>query len=144
MILYFDRFGNLPPGIHLLSLEEIRAEFGQTTLRRQWLMQQLEKIIKIAQRTRKLKQLFVWGSFVSSKPNPNDIDILLVFSSDFSDGDISLESLYILEHEQAKLRFQADIFWVREGMNPEVFNLLLETYQKDREQRLRGIVEVKL
>lgn len=140
----FDSFGNLPPGIHLLSLEEIRTEFGQTTLRRQWLMQQFEKIVQIAQRTGKLKRLFLWGSFVSSKPVPNDIDVLLVFSSDFSDEDISLESLCILEHEQAKLRFQADIFWIREDINPEVFDLLLDTYQKDREQRRRGIVEVKL
>jgi len=144
MALSFDQFGNLPPGIHLLSLEEIRAEFGQAISRRQWLMQQFENIIQIAQRTGKLKRLFLWGSFVSSKPVPNDIDILLVLDSDFSDEYISPESLYILDHEQAKLRFQADIFWIRENISPEIFNLLLETYQKDREQRPRGIVEVKL
>jgi hypothetical protein len=52
--------------------------------------------------------------------------------------------LDLVDHERARLRFSADVFWVREEVGDEVLRLLLATYAIDREKRSRGIVEVIL
>lgn len=144
MNLVYDNFGNLAEGVLQLTLEQVRAEFGQANSQREWLMQQLDKISTIAQLTGKLKRMFLWGSFASRKPLPNDLDVLLVFSADFTDADLSNEALSILDHEHARMKYQADVFWIRDNIAPEIFEIFLETYQKDREQRRRGIVEIML
>jgi hypothetical protein len=84
-------------------------------------MQQLESLLEIAKGTGKLKRIFLWDSFASLKLIPNDLDVLLVFSADFADEDLSDEVISILDHEQAKVRYQADVFWIRENIVPEVF-----------------------
>ena len=144
MSLFYDIHGNLPKGVYQLRLEEIRAEFGSTNSQREWLMHQLNSLLALAQKSNKLKRFFVWGSFASQKPFPKDLDVLLVFSADFADDDLSEEIISMLDHEQARMRYQADVFWVRESMAPEALELLLDTYQKDRQHRDRGIVEIVL
>jgi hypothetical protein len=44
----------------------------------------------IAVKTGKLRRIFVWGSFVTTKPSPKDLDILLIMDEDFEVEQIEL------------------------------------------------------
>lgn len=79
----------LPPGVHEATPEEIEAVFvhdfkGSTTravVFRQWqiLNQAIERIIPI-------EKQWVYGSFVTSKKDPADIDIITHFDGAAMDG----------------------------------------------------------
>ena len=43
---------------------------------------------------------------------------------------------------QARLRFQADVFWTKASLDPQVLHLWLDTYQTGKDFTRRGIVEV--
>jgi hypothetical protein len=50
----------------------------------------------------------------------------------------------VFEHEQARLRFEADVFWATEAIGPEELTAWLSVYQLSRDMVPRGIVEVLL
>lgn len=62
MLPEFDNNGNLPVGIHPVSLDEIQARFGVNSTQRKWLVDRLREIIATAQVPGKLRRLFLWGS----------------------------------------------------------------------------------
>ena len=51
---------------------------------------------------------------------------------------------YVFEHEPARLRFEADIFWATEAVGAGVLASWLSVYQLSRDMQQRGIVEVIL
>jgi hypothetical protein len=72
MIPAFTERGLLPPGIHRATLDEIETRLA-TTPRRRKLMAGLREALhnlKLAG----VARVYINGSFVTSKPNPNDID----------------------------------------------------------------------
>ena len=69
--------GLLPPGVHEGSLGEVIARFGGSSAKRAEVTQQLRRIVETAQRTGRLRRLFIWGSYVTRKAEPNDIDLML-------------------------------------------------------------------
>lgn len=144
MLPEFDNNGNLPVGIHPVLLDEIQARFGVNSTRRKWLIDRLREIIATAQATGKLRRLFLWGSFVTAKEEPNDLDVLLIMAADFESSGVSGEAELLFDYLKAKMRFTADVFWAKESMPPEVLQVWLETYQITRDFQRRGIVEVTL
>jgi predicted nucleotidyltransferase len=107
-------------------------------------MENFEKIIAIAKSTGKLERIFLWGSFVSSKEFPQDLDLLLVVADDFAIDRVHPEARKVFDHVEARIAFGADIFWTRSSIGEETLNLWLETYQMTRDFEPRGIVEVLL
>lgn len=142
MLPKFDQNGNLPKGIYKASLNEIKLIFGCGSARRKWLFENLEKIIRIAKLTGKLERLVVWGSFVSNKELPQDIDLLMIMRDDFSLEKVAPESHPLFYNFQSKIAFNADIFWAKTSIGAETINLWLETYQTTKDFQSRGIVEV--
>ncbi|MBI1924574.1 hypothetical protein HYR99_10015 [Candidatus Poribacteria bacterium] len=73
----FDEKGLLPPGVHDCSLEEIMERFGtfQVTDCRVGLYAQLQAFLEEVRSTRLAVAVIVDGSFVTSKPAPEDIDL---------------------------------------------------------------------
>lgn len=67
--------GVLPPGVHPAPLDEIVAQFGSGNAVRHELGQRLRRIIEMAKGTGHLRRAFVWGSFVTAKPKPADVDL---------------------------------------------------------------------
>src|SRR5215510_6234087 len=67
--------GYLPSGVHEATLREIVECFGINTPRRQVLAGRLQELASLARATRKLRRMFIWGSFVTDKPFPRDLDI---------------------------------------------------------------------
>lgn len=140
MIPKFGKNGNLPKGLHNATLDEIRELFGVSSARRKWLFTNLEKIIKLARSTGKLERIIVWGSFVSSKELPQDIDLLLIMKEDFVVEDVDPGAKKVFDYPQGRIAFNADIFWAKSSIGEETINLWLETYQMTRDFRSRGIM----
>lgn len=136
--------GYLPPGVHGAAQDEIVARFGTSTPRRQVLADRLQELLSLASATRKLRRAFVWGSFVTDKPFPRDLDIFLLMQEGFDEEFINLPSVQkcVFEHEQARLLFEADVFWATEAIGTEVLASWLSVYQLSRDMVERGIVEV--
>ncbi|MBM4289604.1 MAG: hypothetical protein FJ135_15940 [Deltaproteobacteria bacterium] len=124
--------------------EEVLRRFGTISGRGQWLGEQLRTLLNLAESTGKLARVFLWGSFITSKEVPNDLDVLLIMQKDFSLSDLSPEARVLFEYVQARLRFQADVFWTKDSIDPEVLNVWLDTYQTGRDFTRRGIVEVSV
>jgi hypothetical protein len=78
MLPAFNSDGNLPEGIHCATLEAVLERFSTTSARRQWLGEQLRSLLALARATGQLSRVFLWGSFVTRKEAPNDLDVLLV------------------------------------------------------------------
>jgi hypothetical protein len=68
----FDKNGNLPPGVYIVSLKDIESNFTWTT-RRKKLFKGLKRAIDNLTKAN-VKKVWIDGSFVTSKNDPNDID----------------------------------------------------------------------
>src|SRR5436190_7492394 len=64
----FNSIGDLPPGIHRATLEEVIIRFGGGTSQRGDATATLVQVMRLAQTTGKLDRLIVFGSYVSNKP----------------------------------------------------------------------------
>lgn len=72
MIPEFDENGNLPPGVYWATWEEFKEQFG-TTPRRSLLIEGLKTAMEQL-KAAGCRTIYINGSFVTSKPNPNDFD----------------------------------------------------------------------
>jgi hypothetical protein len=140
---HFEKTGDLPEGLHLATLEEVLARFGTGSPRRRAVASRLLRIYRAARETGRLQKFIIFGSFVTTKPDPNDVDIILVMRDDFVLEGCAGVARKLFEHEEAEQEFGASIFWIRPSL------LLLETldeflayWQIKRDHTRRGIVEV--
>jgi hypothetical protein len=92
----------------------------------------------------KLLRVFVWGSFVTAKSAPRDLDVLLIMAEDFEVDQVAKASRVVFDSLRAKLMFEADVFWSRSSIGEELLQIWLQTYQISRNLRKRGIVELEL
>ena len=136
--------GELPPGVHTADWQEFLSRFGRSSPRRLWLSDRLRTILELAASGGRLRRVFVWGSFVTAKPAPRDLDILLIMSEDFQVAQVSAAAQGVFDSTRAKLQFESDVFWARGSIGQEVLDLWLDTYQTSRSFRKRGIVELEL
>jgi hypothetical protein len=139
----FNSEGDLPSGVHVTAWKEFHSRFGLATPRRVWLFGRLRAVVELAALTGKLRRIFVWGSFVTAKPAPRDLDILLIMDEDFEVERIAPPAREIFDSTRAKLQFESDVFWARASIGEEVLQTWLETYQTSRTFRKRGIVELE-
>ena len=82
MIPQFCDDGYLPEGLHLASEADITFRFGASTRQRRRLTLHLRRWIELARQIG-AKKLLIDGSFVTKKEDPNDIDAVILLSSDF-------------------------------------------------------------
>jgi hypothetical protein len=84
----FDPDGFLPAGVHDGTLEELKLRFGafQGSDRPPKLWSKLASFVNDAKASGLVRELVVDGSFVTVKPDPDDIDLILVVpvNHDFS------------------------------------------------------------
>jgi hypothetical protein len=140
----FTTTGDLPPGVYRATLTEVIERFGRGSAQRQVVAQRLRLIHQIARDTGHLVRFVVFGSFVSTKARPNEVDIFMIMDEGFNLeeywGDIRLA----FEHGAAQTHFGVSVFWQRDlpifGSQEEA----IEAWQITREHRRRGIVEVVL
>jgi len=135
--------GDLPPGVYLVDWQEFHSRSGTLSPRRSWLSGRLRTLLDLAATTGKLRRVFIWGSFVTAKPAPRDLDILLVMDDDFEIESIAVPAQAVFDSVRAKLLFESDVFWARASIGDEMLDLWLDTYQITRSFSKRGTVEVE-
>ena len=136
--------GDLPAGVYQATIGEVLARFGTGAPQRQAITAHLLQIYELASATGKLDRLVLFGSYITTKPEPNDIDMVLVMRDDFDLHACDEATRRLFDHKRAAETFGASIFWIRPAM------LLLESleefiahWQIKRDQTRRGIVEVR-
>lgn len=147
MLPEFDIDGDLPPGIHHATFDELERRFSRFVVsdRRINLFARFKQLVAMARRSGIVERLVLGGSFVTSKPDPNDIDIVIVLSSDL-DLDALTPSQYAVTDRSALRRVlktgALDVTTVRSGTTQ--MDLVLEFFQSKRDNKQVGVVEVKL
>jgi hypothetical protein len=145
MIPPFDREGNLPPGIHLATLEEVFATFGSSA-HRIGLLRGFQAAIDIF-RSAGCRRVYLDGSFVTSKEVPGDFDALWDVIGvdvatllqlepcfgDFSNGRAAQKARYSGEFFPANFR------------EPTFGGTFLDFFQIDKQSGLpKGIIAIDL
>lgn len=134
--------GELPLGVHRASLQETLDRFAVGTAQRMAVGQRLERIYHLALATGLLARFVVFGSFVTDKPEPNDVDVLLVMEDRFDGDQLKGESAVLFDHAAADAHFGASIFWVRRLATMGGEQAMVEYWQAKRGGGQRGIIEV--
>ena len=138
----FHLDGNLPEGVHAASWAELTEHFGGTE-RRQQLLHRLKQLYELASATTFLERFVVFGSFVTRKPEPGDVDIILVMRPGFQSALVEEPACFLFDHDEADRRFGASIFWIRTDLLIlETVEEFLDYWQTRRDGGRRGIIEV--
>ena len=139
----FNEAGDLPPGVHQATLDEVVSRFGSAQGRRGVCTRRLRHVYTLAKRTGRLQRFIIFGSYVTAKPNPNDVDVVLVMDGAFRLEDCPIEVRALFDHAVAQARYGASIFWVRPGLLlSESMDDFVAYWQIKRDGSKRGIVEV--
>jgi hypothetical protein len=137
--------GDLPQGVHRARLSEVLRLFGSQHGQRGRCTRQLSHIYELARRTGYLKRFVIFGSYVTAKEEPNDVDIVLVLDDEFRLENCPLASRGLFDHAVAQARYGASVFWVRPGMLiGETVEQFIEYWQVKRGGDKRGIVDALL
>ena len=138
----FNNNGDLPRGIHKASLSDVIEHFGKGNFQRAILAQRLDRIYDLAVRTGQMARFIIFGSFVTDKPNPQDLDIFLLMEDTFDIRQVAGEARIIFNHMAAQNYEGASIFWLRRMAALEGEDAAIEHWQIKRDGKKRGIVEV--
>ena len=139
----FNEAGDLPTGVHDASLAESVARFGRGYDRRKLLARRLERIHQIASQTGHLARFVVFGSFVTDKHEPNDVDVFMIMDDNFDMGSLVGEArLLFADHGVAQDHFGCSVFWMRRMAAIGGEQAAIEDWQIKRDGTERGIVEI--
>jgi len=136
------RIGDLPPGVHPASLREVLDRFGAGSRQRVAVAERLERVYGLARGTGHLARFVVFGSFVTDKPEPNDVDVFLVMEDAFCSEEFRGETALLFDHSAADAHFGASVFWVRRLAALHGEQSTIEYWQVKRGGGRRGIVEI--
>lgn len=138
----FETTGDLPTGVHSATLQEIAAYFGTSNARRKILMTRLERIYRVATETGGVARFIIFGSFITAKSEPNDVDVFLLMENDFDADNLTGEARWLFDHNAANAFFGASVFWLRRLAAFGGEQATVEYWQVKRDGGFRGIVEV--
>ena len=138
----FDNEGDLPLGIHRAMLDEVLQYFGTGTVQRHLVGKRLERIYKLAKSTGQLARFIVFGSFVTAKPDPGDVDIFMLMEDSFDSNQVGGEAAIIFDHQAAQNLLGASVFWIRRLAAIGGETEAIQHWQIKRDNTYRGIVEV--
>jgi hypothetical protein len=140
----FNETGDLPTGVHGASLAETIARFGTGSDRRRLVARRLERIYEIASQTAHLVRFIVFGSFVTVKAEPNDVDVFMIMDDNFDMGSLVGEArLLFVDHGSAQDHFGASVFWMRRMAAIGGEQAAIEDWQIKRDGMERGILEIR-
>jgi hypothetical protein len=84
----------------------------------------------------------VFGSFITNKPDPNDLDVFLIVDDAFNSEELQGEAALLFDHAAADSHFGASVFWVRRLAALGGEQSAVEFWQVKRGGGQRGIVEI--
>jgi hypothetical protein len=109
----FTQTGDLPPGVHAATIKETQERFGIGSKQRRIVALRLERVYRVAVETGHLARFVVFGSYVTSKPDPNDVDVFLLMENTFDRSQLTGEAWLLFDLAFAQSRFGASVFWLR-------------------------------
>src|SRR5437588_12132134 len=89
------------------GLREVLDHFGQSSTRRQIIATRLERIYQLACSTGQVARFAVFGSFVTEKDEPNDVDVIMIMEDSFDLASVSGEAALVFQHSEADAHFGA-------------------------------------
>lgn len=109
MLPDFDENGNLPEGEHLATVDQVVEKYnvhswrtrGPITSALQVFLNEIRIYFGI------IRRLYIDGSYVTSKPAPNDVDVTIVFSDDY---DLDAEAWRIESSNKSKGKIDLHLF----------------------------------
>jgi hypothetical protein len=116
--------------------------FGKGSQQRIAVAQRLERIHRIIVATGQLARFVVFGSFVTAKRDPADVDIFLLMENTFDMGQVTGEARLVFDHASAQAHFGASVFWLRRLAALGGEEQAIAGWQIKRDGTLRGIVEI--
>lgn len=82
--------------------------FGFGSAKRAGLAELLRRIVQAAARYPSIKRVLIWGSSVTSKPTPNDLDYSIIVGVDHVEGAVTDEHRRFLEPTAARIYYGRD------------------------------------
>lgn len=134
--------GELPLGVHAASLREVLDRFGIGSAQRRALSLRLERVYHVARATGDLARFAVLGSLVTSKVDPQDVDVFLVMADKFDASRLTGDARLLFDHGAAQAHFGTSVFWVRHRAAWPDEQAAVEFWQLKRAGGRRGIVEI--
>jgi hypothetical protein len=134
--------GELPLGVHAASVREVLDRFGAGTAQRRTVGLRLDRVYRVARETGRLVRFVVFGSFVTGKAEPNDVDAFLVMADTFDASRLAGDARLLFDHAAAQAHFGASVFWVRRRAAWPDEQATVEFWQMKRDGSRRGIVEI--
>ena len=135
--------GDLPPGVHRATLQDVVERFGGLVGARARCTRNLMHIYELVERTGHLHRFVVFGSYVTNKEEPNDIDVILVMNDDFHPAEAAVEIRGLFDHAVAQARYGASVFWIQPSiLIGETLDEFISYWQVKQDETGRGIVEI--
>ena len=142
MIPDFDESGNLPPGIHDATWDEVVERYGGNR-RRERLLQGLKRALDDL-RAAGCQTVYLDGSFVTQKELPGDFDACWVPDGVSSD-DLHPSLLKLTIPRSAQKRRYGGELVIADGLSEPFGPRYLQFFQQDaRTGQVKGIIKVDL
>lgn len=139
----FEAQGDLPEGVHQATLAEVLARFSHGSPQRERVTGRLRRVFELARATGKLERFIIFGSYITAKSEPQDVDILLVMQDDLQEQDYDADTFPLFDHSRAQRELGVSLFVIRPGfIIGETVDEFIAYWQVKRDLNLRGIVEV--
>lgn len=138
----FTASGDLPLGVHQATLQEVIACFGVGTAQRRAVALRLQRVYNTARGTGALARFVIFGSFVTDKPDPNDVDLFIVMEDHFKPGRLSQDAAEVFDHLRADVQLGASVFWTKRSGIIGDEQAAIEDWQIKRDHNYRGIIEI--
>jgi hypothetical protein len=140
----FNEHGDLPEGIYGVSFAEAIARFGSGSAQRELVTVRFQRIFDLALKTAALDRVVVFGSYITDKAEPNDVDVVLVMRDDFRVDQCPEAARALFDHARAAEELGASVFWIRPGMLiAETLDQFIAGWQVKRDLQRRGILEIR-
>lgn len=130
----------LPDGDHEATWQEVQDRFGEGETRRR-LCQRMSACILQA-RACGFRGVYLFGSFISSKADPGDIDLLWIYRAGSMET-MSPPCRDLLNYGKMKADFGWDMFCCTD--DPDVVEYLLSGWRKNKSKtKQRGLIKIDL
>ena len=144
MLPDFTKDGVLPAGIHSATFDEFEQRFAYFARsdRRFRVFDGLRELYRQSSRSGIVNRFFIGGSFVTSKPEPNDFDCILALNPVVDGKDLRPLEYNLVSRQKARRIFGGDVIAVIDGSIN--FDKQILFFQSNRDIERVGIVEIQI
>jgi hypothetical protein len=133
---------DLPVGVHRATLQSVTERFGRGSPQRVAVGSRLVRVHEVAAKTAQVRRFVVFGSFVTAKSAPEDVDVFLVMQDAFDVAQLKGKERLLFDHPAAQAHFGASVFWLRRLAALGGEEEAVAHWQIKRNGERRGIIEI--